>query len=311
MVASPGGLAAVASVESIVSTPAAPPETARLVLEITRGRTRFRRRPVTGSRFLIGGGVTCDLRLGGENVPVLHSLITIHEGEVHIEAIAPNPGLLVNGRGVREAKLSDGDVIGIGEIELLARLSAGRAPAGVQVAQPALPAQRPLSELSAVELIEEIEREERQIDEFENRRGTGAKALLQAVQQRSARGPADRVATPGFRHLVPAPHFLSKRPQVLAARGRDVPGGTAPSGQNANPGFVNELELIGRQLTALSHELQSSSERATARETQYAAATELLMETQHKLAAQLETLVSQVGIVQQQAAVSPKSRAIA
>jgi pSer/pThr/pTyr-binding forkhead associated (FHA) protein len=311
MVASPGGLAAVASVESHRSTPTAPPEAPRLVLEITRGRTRFRRRPVTGSRFLIGGGVTCDLRLGGEHVPVLHSLITIHEGEVHIEAIAPKPGLLVNGRGVREAKLSDGDVIGIGDIELLARLSARHAPAGAQSAHSvARPVERPLTEMSAVELIDQIELEERQIDEFENRRGTGARALLEAVQRRSAGTPASGVAAPASRHAIPAPHFLSKRPQVLAARGRKSQGEAGPTEQGANPEFVNELELLGRQLTALSQELQSNSERASVRESQYAAATDLLMETQHKLASQLEALVSRVGIVQQQA-VPTKPRAIA
>jgi hypothetical protein len=311
MVASPGGLAAVASVESHRSTPGALAETPRLVLEITRGRTRFRRRPVTSSRFLIGGGVTCDLRLGGESVPVLHSLITIHEGEVHIEAIAPNPGLLVNGRGVREAKLSDSDVIGIGEIELVARISAGHAPAGAQSANSAArSAERPIAELSGVELIDRIELEERQIDEFENRRGTGARALLEAVQHRSAGAPASRAATPAFRHAIPAPHFLSKRPQVLAARGRAAQREAVPPEQGANAGFVNELEILGRQLTALSQELQSNSERATVRESQYAAATDLLMETQHKLASQLEALVSQVGIVQQQT-VPAKPRAIA
>jgi len=37
-----------------------------LVLEVTKGRTRFRRRPVTHPRFLIGAVSTCDLRLGGD-----------------------------------------------------------------------------------------------------------------------------------------------------------------------------------------------------------------------------------------------------
>jgi hypothetical protein len=134
--------------------------------------------------------------------------------------------------------------------------------------------------------------------------------LLEAVQNRSAGPMVGQVATPAFRHAVPAPHFLSKRPQVLAARGRTVRNAALPPAQGAKPEFVNELEVLGRQLTALSQELQSTSERANVRESQYAAATDLLMETQHKLAAQLEMLVSQVGVMQQQT-VPTKPRAIA
>src|SRR5262249_35684853 len=127
---SQSGAAPAASVEL-------PPTVApRLVLEITRGKTRFRDRPVTGPRFLIGAGVTCDLRLGGERDPPLHSLVTVDPTGVHIEAIVTVPTLIVNGRGVHDAALSDGDVISIGEVELVARVSAGRTPAGVQVEEP-------------------------------------------------------------------------------------------------------------------------------------------------------------------------------
>ena len=69
----------------------------------------------------------------------------------------------MNGRGVHETALSDGDVISIGDVELIARVAAGRAPAGVQVAEPPSAAtnagERPLSELSAAELLDRIEAE--------------------------------------------------------------------------------------------------------------------------------------------------------
>src|SRR5262249_5088028 len=158
MVASPTGAAPAVAVDPPRSVPSA---ASRLFLEITRGRTRFPRRPVPGPRFLIGAGVTCDLRLGGEAMPPLHSIITIDQEGVHVEGIAPAPTLTVNGRGVHEAQIENGDVIGIGDVELLARVSAGDAPAGAQSALPEAVRntthERPLSELSAAELIDRIE----------------------------------------------------------------------------------------------------------------------------------------------------------
>src|SRR4029077_10738480 len=78
-----------------------------LVLEVTRGVTRFPRRPVTHPRFLIGAGSTCDLRLGGEGIPALHSLITVSGRDITLEAIAAEPALRVNGRVVQTAILHD------------------------------------------------------------------------------------------------------------------------------------------------------------------------------------------------------------
>jgi hypothetical protein len=162
-----------------------------LVLEVTRGRTRFRRRPVTHSRFLIGAGATCDLRLGGNGMPALHSIITVAGREIALEAIAPQPGLTVNGRRVRNTVLHDGDRIGIGEVELLARLEAGHAPAAVE--QPSNPSaiaievDRPLLEIPAAELVDLIEHEEHNIDNFEARQRDGAQALVDAVMVRVGR----------------------------------------------------------------------------------------------------------------------------
>src|SRR4029077_7646382 len=152
-----------------------------LVLEVTRGRTRFRRRPVTHSRFLIGAGATCDLRLGGDRMPALHSIITIADREITLEAIAAEPDLTVNGRLIRNALLHDGDMIGIGEVELLARLEAGHAPAAVEqpdgVTNGTIDADRPLADISAAELVDLIEQEEQAIEDFESRQRDGANAL--------------------------------------------------------------------------------------------------------------------------------------
>ena len=290
--------------------PAAPPSDfslsslpVHLVLEVTRGQTRFRHRPVNQPRFLIGAGSTCDLRLGGERMPALHSIITVHPHEIHLEAIAAQPPLAVNGRAVQQAMIADGDVIGIGEVELLARLVAGPAPAPAQATlTPRIDVDRPVAELSAAELVELIEQEEREIEDFESRQRAGAEALVDALvaRNRRAAGPAQPDA--GSQRPIPAPHFLSKRPQILAAQTRQ---------SHADEGrFQHDLEQLGRQLTALSHELKHSSERATEREAHYAAAADVLLDAQYKLVSQLEGLLGQVSVLsgQQQA---NKPRAIA
>ena len=108
-----------ASPELAAADPSLLPFPVQLVLEVTKGHTRFPRRPVTHPRFLIGAGSTCDLRLGGEGMPALHSLITVSGRAITLEAIAATPALRVNGRVVQTTVLHDGDVIGVGEVELL------------------------------------------------------------------------------------------------------------------------------------------------------------------------------------------------
>lgn len=83
-------------------------------IEIERGRTRFPRRPFRGERLLIGAGSNCDLQLGGAGIPILHSLIYRDGANLRIEAVVDVPPLLVAGRQVREAIVTDGDRIELG-----------------------------------------------------------------------------------------------------------------------------------------------------------------------------------------------------
>lgn len=86
-------------------------------LRIARGGTRFPLRPVCTARFLIGAGTNCHLQLGGE-IPLLHSLLLREFDGWTIEAIAPEPRLLVNGDEVRRCRLQPDDVVTIGPFEL-------------------------------------------------------------------------------------------------------------------------------------------------------------------------------------------------
>src|SRR4051812_43150982 len=85
-----------------------------VVLEVCRGRTEHPLRPVHSERFLIGSSPRCDLRLGGEDMPPLHSLIVIDGTDVWLEAVAPRPHLVVNDRPQSSVRLADGDHIRVG-----------------------------------------------------------------------------------------------------------------------------------------------------------------------------------------------------
>jgi Inner membrane component of T3SS, cytoplasmic domain len=278
-----------------------------LVLEITRGRTRFRRRPVTSPRFLIGSGATCDLRLGGDAMPALHSIITISGNEISLEAIAAEPRLILNGRPVQSGQVHDGDLIGIGEVELLARLEAGQAPAGAAESAgtrtTTVEDERENSELSAAELVDRIEREQHEVDDFERRQRVAAEGLLAAVMGRLARPATATGHATGVRAPVQAPHFLSKRPQILAAQARLA---SEPA-----PILQREVEDLGRQLTSLSQEMQGNSQRASEREAHYVAAADQLLDTQERLVSQLEAVIEQVQVLKAGDAPLHKPRAIA
>lgn len=318
MLLAPNGRTADAAVNSDESSQ--PPNPVSLVLEVTRGRTQFRRRPVKGPRFLIGAGSTCDLRLGGDPMPALHSLITIQGSEVHIEAISPQPTLLVNREQVQMTVLHDGDVIRIGEMELLAHLAVGFSPAQTQVDAPPAAVELPIpdvaadavSDLSAAELVELIEQEEREVERYEARRREGAQALAQAILSRRDEQAAERQVHAAETRVPGAPHFRSARRRRLSRLPIPV-GHERVVDQGADSEFMNGLEQLANQMAGLSQELHRSSHRASEREATYAGAANLLLEAQQQLVTQLETLLEQVQTLQQQQPTGPKlhTRAIA
>jgi hypothetical protein len=242
-------------------------------------------------------------------MPALHSIITVNGREIGLEAIAAEPALTVNARAVRTALLHDGDRIGIGEVELLARLEAGHPPAEAQTATPsaaAIDENRPVSELSAAELVDLIEQEERAVEDFESRQRVGEDALVAAVLGRARRRGTERPVETGVRAPIPAPHFLSKRPQILVAQTHQ-----SEIDAERDPQVQKELEELGQHLSTLSDQMKGNSKRASEREAQYVAAADVLLETQQKLVSQLEVLVDQVESLKTQETPVTKPRAIA
>jgi hypothetical protein len=244
-----------------------------LLLEICRGRTEHPLRPVFSERYLIGSSARCDMRLGGQEMPPLHSLLFVDGEDIWLEAMAATPELRVNGRTQTSVRLVDGDRIEIGTIELVAHIPA-QAEKSVQPqeSQAELHEERlePVaSELSAKELVERIEAATELVNEFEERQRLGIEALQAAIQQReqqqaSADAPAHAV--------LPIANAVPERPGV-------------------------DLDSLVVQLAGVVGELEKRSGAEWRREAGYLDAVSTLFETQDRLSRQLEILLRRVAFL--------------
>ena len=247
-----------------------------LSFEIARGSTRFPVRPIRTDRFLIGSGQFCDLRLGGEGIPVIHSVIR-HDGEeAWIDVLVPSPPLVVNGEIEHSATIGDGDQIRIGCFEFHVQKQKPTLQPDViqqrqtedehdiadmlknELVEPPKP-----QELSAVELVEKLEQEQELVDQYEARREMGARALLQAISERTAR--------------------LSE----------------ADSSQDLSDSrIIPKFESMLQELDRFHASLQGRSEMLEQREISYAKAASTLLEVQQRMADALESMVKQIAILQ-------------
>lgn len=247
-----------------------------LILEISRGRTEHPLRPVESPRYLIGSSPRCDLRLGGPEIPPLHSLIFDDGSDIWLEAMAPAPSLQVNGRAVTSVRIADGDRITIGPIELVAHVAA-RSGAAAPPAEPLEidldrdAAEQAVSELSAKELVERIEAATEMVNEFEERQRLGIEALQSAIERRQPQAAAE--TTGGA--LLP------------------ITGAAGPAA--ARP--LVDLESLVVQLSGVVAELEKRSGAEWRREAGYLDAVSTLFETQDRLSRQLEILLRRIAFL--------------
>lgn len=255
----------------------------RCCLEVSRGRTRFPRRPVLGERFLIGSGTECDFRLGGNGIPMLHSLIQFDGDQYWLEAVDDSPTLIVNGRPEHYVALHDRDEVRIGGVTLRVHMAPevcpiaheGRSAGGDELAD--------LENLSAERLVDLIEREQAMLDRFEARRGMGAEALLDAAQRRAF------AAFDEPEILVPVNAAQNDESTTAEPFGLLVPFADDP-----RPQLLHDVERVVQELDLFSQDLERRSRRMTEREESYAETMAMLLEVQHRLTTQLESLLERI-----------------
>jgi hypothetical protein len=161
-------------------------------IEIERGRTKFPRRPFRGERLLIGAGSNCELQLGGPGIPILHSLIHREGSNLRVEAVVESPRLIVAGRPVREAIVTDGDRIEVGSFAFRVQVNAASAAwrndllapidvAAVLAEEERLKGLPVVSGLSAVQLADRLEAELRTMNHNALGQRLGLEALVRAA----------------------------------------------------------------------------------------------------------------------------------
>ena len=80
--------------------------------------------PVSIGEFRIGSGASCHLRFGAEGVPEVQAVLSVERDVVLLQAVDPNVPVVVNGATATECRLTDGDLLEVGEYRLLFRLVA-------------------------------------------------------------------------------------------------------------------------------------------------------------------------------------------
>ncbi|QDU07068.1 hypothetical protein V202x_04130 [Gimesia aquarii] len=254
-------------------------------LEIIKGKTNFPIRPVQDNRLTIGAGSCCGLQLAGSNMPILHTVIQIEQGKALIEAIAPQPKLLLNGIPIQTSPLSDDDSISIGPIEFVFRVARPQLSMSTPIARlsgspletsahitpdkrdHSMTNETTLKNLSASELVDLMEQDFQLIQQYENRRNQGAAALLSHVHQMKEKQEEQ----------LQDQEVLSEQEQLE---------------------LLADLEAMMEELTQFSEELQQRADQLTNREKQYESAAASLLETQEKLASQLDRTLDHVGSIE-------------
>jgi hypothetical protein len=264
-------------------------------LEIRRGRTENPLRPMLGERFLIGSGADCDLRLGGDDIPPLHSLMHFDGADLWLEAIALEPPLKVNGQTVKTILLRNGDRLEVSSFDFVVRHdrrhpqvdTADAAPESEHQPRVDFEASFPLDELPSLgteELVDQLDREMRLIERFERRRTLGANALMQAIRQRAARTTTALNGT---------------NASLLSESKEDLSNADARADRSAGRDASMDFERTIEELQASIRQLEQRSERLIQREQAYNDAALTLIEVQERMAAQLEFLQRQVAELRQ------------
>lgn len=92
------------------------PEKTLACLQIAGDERRFPFRPLAVGQHRIGSSPDCEIRLGEQGIPDLHSVICVGTATAEITAVAGSPPLLRNGEPCSAAILEHGDLIEVGEL---------------------------------------------------------------------------------------------------------------------------------------------------------------------------------------------------
>lgn len=233
-------------------------------LRIAASDARFPIRPISEGSFLIGHGTACDLRLGDDEVPALHSILRVTQASASIMLMAESPELVVNGESVNRAVLHDGDVVEIGDVRFVFRFVADNATPNTVAALPADPDEvsestepKSRDELSTMDLIAGLDAEFQLLSDLQSTNTESVDRLLSAARAAVDEG-SNQLAPPHLRVVSIEDRFTAadrQQLQEVAAKIRQ---------QESRLGDVcHILEQIVSQQQIMTTALQSVADRLT------------------------------------------------
>lgn len=233
-------------------------------LEIQSGQTNFPCRPIDNERFLIGAGSNCQLQLGGDDIPMIHTIISQEADGIQYQALVSTPELTINGAPSQQGVLEEGDEIQIDCFKFIIRNTNHSSLEKTPENSDQVIGKDPIDieSLSASDLIDLIEEEQAMIEDFDSQQLGAAAALMQAVA-----------------------NFLPENESADHSYLDD---------QSLNEASVevSEPELLKKELTDLALQLEQQAKSLQQREEFCEANMDSLIQSQQQLAQQLEaTLV--------------------
>jgi hypothetical protein len=202
----------------------------RFSLEVLQGKTNHRLRPLPLGRLCVGRGDKCWLRLGGEDMPEIHSWLDVGLREIALYVFEETPHVQVNAQRVRFALLRGSESLRIGTFEFVIHcqevepsLTKFNAPhfdlsEMADVSDVSDSCDHSFEELSANELIDRLDEELRQIARFDSRERSGLQQLLSAVRETreelNAEQKRNTIRFPRRPSLPDTPEFASLLEQL-------------------------------------------------------------------------------------------------
>lgn len=254
-------------------------------IEICAGKTDFPHRPMTKNRFLIGAGSNCDLQLGGNNVPMVHTLIAVDGSALICESVVSHPPLFINGQQVRSVELNDSDELQIGPFQFRVHITEAASSASLD-STPELPspeaiaaddaddwvaqvmaeaaaekaAPLELEQLSAYELIELIEKDHELIEEFsdavEDEEISAPETVVEPVDVADEAESVEQTSSDLLHHMSSLAHQLEARAKELAEKEQHH-ASEAAALLDAQKRLSMQLEQVVQHLTDLNEPVQT------------------------------------------------------
>jgi len=154
-------------------------------LRLASRTTRHPIEPLSPGKFAIGSDVGCQLRLGEDGIPGVHTILDVEADCVHVRCVVSEPQLLVNGQPAQQCDLHDGDLVEIGTHRMLLRLLSadGRIPLDEDAF--VVTAEVEAAEASAEQLVDRLGEQLDVIEELANGADVGVEEMIAAAAAES------------------------------------------------------------------------------------------------------------------------------